>query len=372
MIASASAPSAAARTRCRIRNGTLRRLREGKGLQDGRDFAACIPGARGLDGEHVLEVCDQLGVVCVAVLERLGGGPIDHRGERGRDLGPLSLDVGERVAHVLHRHRDLALAPERDLPGEHLVKQHAQRVQVRLAGHGLPEGLLGGDVVGRTQHAPVGGQPLLVERAGDAEVGDLAGAFFVYEHVLWFDVPVNDVAGVRGPERAGDLDGVSDGFSDRQPAAAADALLERLALHVLEDDVWPSLVLAGIDHAHHVRMVELGDGARLAPEALELVRVRDDLAVHQLDRDTTLEGLIERAVDRGHPALTDSGLQPVAAAQPRTHQRAHLLPLFCANVSVVQLTKILDQFAGQVRITYVVSRNAAGALARTVVASAIR
>ena len=59
-----------------------------------------------------------------------------------------------------------------------------------------------------------------------------------------------------------------------------DALLERLALDVLEDDVRPALVLAGVDHADDVRMRELGDGAGLAAEALELVGVARDLAVH--------------------------------------------------------------------------------------------
>ena len=56
---------------------------------------------------------------------------------------------------------------------------------------------------------------------------------------------------------------------DRQRALAADAVLERLAAHVLEDDVGVALVLAGVDHHHDVRVRELRDGARLAPEPLE-------------------------------------------------------------------------------------------------------
>ena len=138
---------------------------------------------------------------------------------------------------MLHRDRDLVLALERDLAGEHLVEHDAQRVEVRLAGDRLAERLLGRDVVGRAEHAPVGGQPLLVERAGDPEVGDLGRALLVDQDVLGLDVAVDDVAGVGGAERAGDLDRVGDRLGDRQPPVAADAVLERLALDVLEDDV---------------------------------------------------------------------------------------------------------------------------------------
>ena len=128
---------------------------------------------------------------------------------------------------------------------------------------------------------------------------------------------------VRGAERAGDLDRVGDRLGDRQPAVAADAVLERLALDVLEDDVRAAVVLAGVDHADDVRVVELGDRARLAAEALELVGVRGDLAVHELDRDLALEHRVEGAVDRRHAAGADLGVEPVAAVEQGADLRAH-------------------------------------------------
>ena len=83
-----------------------------------------------------------------------------------------------------------------------------------------------------------------------------------------------------------------------EPALPADPLLQRLALDVLEHDVRPALVLAGVDHPDDVRVGELRDRPRLAAEALELVGVGRDLAVQQLDRHLPLERLVERAVDR--------------------------------------------------------------------------
>ena len=140
-------------------------------------------------------------------------------------------------------------------------------------------------------------------------------------------------ARVRGAERAGDLDRVGDRLVDRQPAHAPDPLLERLALDVLEDDVGPAVLLAGVDHADDVRVVELGDRARLAAEALELVGVRRDLAVHELDRDPALERRVERAVDRRHPTGADLGVEAVAAVQAHADQRAHGVAPIVADVT---------------------------------------
>src|SRR5205807_3556184 len=65
------------------------------------------------------EVRNQLGIVGVAVLEPLGGRGVEHRRQRGRDLRPPGLDVGKRLTHVLHRHRYLVVALERDRSEEH-------------------------------------------------------------------------------------------------------------------------------------------------------------------------------------------------------------------------------------------------------------
>ena len=100
-----------------------------------------------------------------------------------------------------------------------------------------PSACSGRHVVGGAEHAAVGGQALLLERARDPEVRDLGRPLVVDEHVLGLDVAVDDVAGVSRLERAGDLDGVGDRLGDGQPTQPADAVLERLALHVLEDDV---------------------------------------------------------------------------------------------------------------------------------------
>ena len=127
---------------------------------------------------------------------------------------------------------------------------------------------------------------------------------------------------VGGGEPAPDLDRVGGRLVDRQPAQPLDPLLQRLALDVLEDDVGVAAVLAGVDHGDDVGMGELGDRARLATEALDLVGLVGHLAVHDLHRDPALERLVARQVDRGHPAAAQLGLEPVAPREYGADQAA--------------------------------------------------
>jgi hypothetical protein len=302
--------------------------------QDGGRLAGRLAGAGQLDRQRLLQIGHQARHVGIAALEVLVGHAVEDRGERGGRLRAARLQVRHVLAHVLHGDRDLRLAVERDVADEHLVQHHAQRVDVRLAVDVVAERLLGRHVVGRAEHAPVGRQALLVERAGDSEVGDLGGALAVDQHVLRLHVAMHDVVRVGTAERAGDLDRVGDRLVHRQAAHPADALLERLALDVLEHDVRAALVLAGVDHADDVRVAELGDRARLAAEPLELVRVRRDLAVHQLDRHAALERLVERPIDGRHAAGADLGVEPVPAAQLHADERAHELGPIVADVAV--------------------------------------
>ena len=85
----------------------------------------------------------------------------------------------------------------------------------------------------------------------------------------------------------------------------------------------PVVVLARVDHADDVRMRELRDGARLAPEAFELVGILLHLAVQELDRHPALEVYVEGPIDRRHSSRADLGVEPVPAAQLHAHERAH-------------------------------------------------
>ena len=200
----------------------------------------------------------------------------------------------------------------------------------------------------------------------------LARPSAVDQHVLRLHVAVHEPVGVGARERAADLDRVGHRLGHRQPAEPPDAVLQRLALDVLEDDVGGAVVLAGVDHRDDVGVVELRHRAGLAPEALELVRVGGDVPVHQLDRHPALERGVEGAVDGRHPAGADLLLEPEAVA----YEGADHCHLFCAVSMAVRvryftdpacsvswatsrLRRLMVEFGADVRFTYVM-----GGLAR--------
>src|ERR671922_189933 len=226
----------------------------GQVAQHGGGLAGRLAAARGLDGQHLLEVMHQLVDRGVAVARLLRGGALDDRGQRGRDLRAPPLHVRERLPHVLHCDCHLCIRLERDLPGQHLVEHDPQRVDVGLLGHLVSERLLRRDVVGCPEHPPRGREALGLERAGDAEVRDLGPTVGIDQHVLGLHVAVDEPVRVGALECARDLDRIGHGLRHGQAAVAPDAVLERLALDVLEDDVGSALVLAGVDHRDHVVM----------------------------------------------------------------------------------------------------------------------
>ena len=178
----------------------------------------------------------------------------------------------------------------------------------------LAHRLLGGDVVRGPEHAAGLGQPVRLELARDPEVGHLGAPLGVDQDVLRLHVAVDE------PARRGRRRGRGRPRSRRRRlrrAAAGPARSIRCF------SVSPStysktmygrpVVLAGVDHRDDVRMRELGDRARLAPEALDLVRLVGDLAVQDLDRDPALERLVAGEIDGRHAAAAELRLEPVAA-----------------------------------------------------------
>jgi hypothetical protein len=114
------------------------------------------------------------------------------------------------------RRGDRASRPtaERVSAGEHLVRDDAERVEVRaMIRRRVAHGLLGRHVR-RRPHRDAGGGEIRVrrrrvlcgggERLGDTEVGDHSVPAR-QQHVLRLEVPVHDTPAVRVPERVGQL-----------------------------------------------------------------------------------------------------------------------------------------------------------------------
>jgi hypothetical protein len=175
------------------------------------------------------------------------------------------------------RERRLALAEEHELgqarrlerhaPGQRLVEDDAERVQVGRGAGGLAASLLRREIRSRPEHRALLRERSRLARARDPEVTELHRAVPAAEDVLRLHIPVHDPGRVRRGERRAEVEPEHDGLRRLQPPAPRELLRERLALDVLGDEVRALLVLAGVVDLDHVRVHEPRREPRLAEEA---------------------------------------------------------------------------------------------------------
>ena len=149
--------------------------------------------------------------------------------------------------------------PQREFAGQHLVKDHPERVDVSptvhvwrfldLLGCHVVRGA--DDLLGLGQRGRFGFAP---QDFGDAEVHDLHPAPRIEENVFRFDVAVDDAFVVGELERLADL------RDDQKRLARGEfACLLQLPqvqpLYVFHDEVRQALNLAELVHGDDVRMV---------------------------------------------------------------------------------------------------------------------
>ena len=151
-------------------------------------------------------------------------------------------------------------AVERELPGQQLEQQHAERVEVAAAVEPHAAQDLGRHVVGRP-----GG--LAFDRAREPEVGQADLAALADQHVGGLQVAVQQPAGVDVFEPAQDRHGELDRALDRQRAGGR--LGERALAGLVVGAVVERAVLADaeVDDRDQVRVPHRGERGELVAEA---------------------------------------------------------------------------------------------------------
>ena len=263
----------------------------------------------------------------------LGGGPCARvakgvQARRGLVRGLLLDDphhLGEALAHQV-------LAGERRRPGEQLVQQHAERVDIAACidiqtGHLR---LLGAHVRRGADHLVVLREQrllcqLLIRRLGDAEVDDLGHRFAVVkrdQHIAGLDVPMHDALLV------GVLDRMAHEYEEFEAFFRIETLFVAVlddgnALHELHYEVRAAgLGAPGIEHlgdigvVHHRQRLTLGleAGDDLPGIHAELDDLQRDAALHGLAllshphaAEAPLTNLLEQLVVPDHLTLLLAG-----------------------------------------------------------------
>ena len=165
--------------------------------------------------------------------ERLAG----DRGEIRRDRRPDGRRVGDRAGQPGEGDRCRAVALPRPDPGEHLVQDDAQAVDVRGGGGLLAARLFRAEVVDRAEGHPRQRHLGLGDRAGDPEVDDLDPAVRADQDVARLHVTMDEASGVCGGEGAGDAGPDARDLARRQRAAPPQDRGEVLPVDQFHDDV---------------------------------------------------------------------------------------------------------------------------------------
>src|SRR4029079_262543 len=135
--------------------------------------------------------------------------------------------------------------------------------------------------------------------------------------VVRLEVAVDHAVAVREAGRLEDLQAEVDHALLGERCLGGDDVLECLPLQELHRDVVGALVLAAVEDADHVRVVQAGGGRCLAEEALDELLIRREAAMEHLERDLPAEVGVLGAVHVGHSARTDAPKDPVAVVDAR-------------------------------------------------------
>ena len=106
------------------------------------------------------------------------------------------------IREASDRGRHVGVASEGRTPGQHLVEDEAERVDVGATVDGVAVHLLGSEVAGGPDHGARASEIVAAGCLGDSEVGDLHPSVRLHEHVGGLDVAMHEPQPVRGVERA--------------------------------------------------------------------------------------------------------------------------------------------------------------------------
>src|SRR5919202_360339 len=219
---------------------------------------------------------------------------------------------------MLHHYPHLGLGVVGQLPGQHLVEDHAQGVQIAPRGSRVPECLLGGEVVGCAHDQTGLGHLRGGDRSRYTEVSYLRLPRLGKQHVLGLHVAVDYAPLVSSPQGPRHLERYRDGLVGRERAFVADALLQVAARGVLHDDEAGAVFgLAPIVDGDYVRMGERGGALGLALEALDDLLVVGVLPSEHLEGHVAAQLPVAGQVDLGHSSVAYEFLELVAPVEER-------------------------------------------------------
>ena len=203
-----------------------------------------------------------------AVVGRLGQEIHDQRLQPSGDLGVEPGRQHGAGIQVLGDHRHRVLAEERRPPGEHLVQNRTERVEIAPGIRLAPHRLLRRHVSDGAEHHPLDGDPGSPPAQRQPEVPEQGAALGIQPHVGRLEVPVHDAEGVSVLERPAHISCHRHDLSGRQTVIGrgVETLGQRAAGHVLAHHDRCRSRLDYVEDRDHVGVVtQAGHGPSLLP-----------------------------------------------------------------------------------------------------------
>src|SRR6266566_2419684 len=212
----------------------------------------------------------------------------DRVKNHGRAWPAEGLDAGGHL--VQHGAKRKKIRPGIDLFCARLFRRHVRDRAERRARNG--DLIAGGS---RTIHR------CLASEFRQAEIQNLGLTFFRDENVRRLDVAVNDSSHMFSLERAGKLDSNVQNLAGPK-RLGVNALLQGLAIEILHDDKWATIVLADVVNRADLRMIQRRGRARFNTKSFERLRVLRPLFRQELHRDGAAQTSVFGFVNHAHTA----------------------------------------------------------------------
>jgi len=148
---------------------------------------------------------------------------------------------------------------------------------------------------------------------GSAEVSQQRLAV-LEQHVVRFDVAMDDAVAVRVVEAGGDLGGDAKDIGERKLRLPLQPGAERFPFDVWHDVEDRVVDRAGVKQRQDVGMLQLRGGLDFPQEPLDTDQLRE-LAVHHFDRDLAVVAGVVGEIDVCHPASANLSLDGAAVRQ---------------------------------------------------------
>ena len=250
----------------------------------------------------MLHVPDQLIRRLITPFRQLLGQLQNNIAKSGPQLGRLRRRIREILVDLLHGHGHGSLGREGQLLGGHFIHGDTQRIKIGTGIHLAASGLLGGEIMHRSQGLAGGRHCGLGGRLGDTEIRHLYISGGRHHDILRFDVSVDDSAHVRHLQRLRDLDGDLHHFLRAQHIPAFNVFLQGNAIDVFHDNIVTADLMPQVIDSHNIGMGQAAGRQGFLFKFIQNGLVQGKFLLQNLNCHQAAQFIISGFIDDGHTA----------------------------------------------------------------------